>query len=114
LRAGLFSPVSRQPRRHSDHADLQAAIDHGVTVAEVTYCNSISVSEHVVMMILSLVRNYIPSYQWGFYGGNSLRKTMPRRTKLCYGCRRGTIFLHGARHQPHDRQHEALDPEGPA
>ena len=23
----------------SDHADLQAAIDHGVTVAEVTYSN---------------------------------------------------------------------------
>jgi Protein of unknown function (DUF3309) len=21
----------------------------------------------------------------GFYGGNSLRKAMPRRTKLCYG-----------------------------
>ncbi len=48
----------------SDHTDLQAAIDRGITVAEVTYCNSISVSEHVVMMILSLVRNYIPSYQW--------------------------------------------------
>ena len=48
----------------SDHVDLQAAIDRGITVAEVTYCNSISVSEHVVMMILSLVRNYIPSYQW--------------------------------------------------
>src|SRR5678810_1226352 len=44
----------------SDHTDLQAAIDRGVTVAEVTYCNSISVAEHVVMMILSLVRNYIP------------------------------------------------------
>ena len=29
-----------------------------------TYCNSISVSEHAVMMILSLVRNYLPSYQW--------------------------------------------------
>ena len=43
---------------------MQAAIDHKITVAEVTYCNSISVSEHVVMMILSLVRNYIPSYQW--------------------------------------------------
>jgi len=28
-------------------------------VAEVTYSNSISVSEHVVMMILGLVRNYI-------------------------------------------------------
>src|SRR5437762_5999255 len=45
----------------SDHTDLQAAIDRKVTVAEVTYCNSISVAEHVVMMILSLVRNYIPS-----------------------------------------------------
>jgi formate dehydrogenase len=48
----------------SDHVDLQAAIERRLTVAEVTYCNSISVSEHVVMMILSLVRNYIPSYQW--------------------------------------------------
>jgi len=48
----------------SDHVDLQAAMDRGMTVAEVTYCNSISVSEHVVMMILGLVRNYIPSYEW--------------------------------------------------
>ncbi len=48
----------------SDHTDLQAAMDRGITVAEVTYCNSISVSEHVVMMILALVRNYLPSYQW--------------------------------------------------
>src|SRR5580704_12285123 len=48
----------------SDHVDLQAAMTRGITVAEVTYCNSISVAEHVVMMILSLVRNYIPSYQW--------------------------------------------------
>ena len=46
----------------SDHVDLQAAIERGITVAEVTYCNSISVAEHVVMMILSLVRNYLPSY----------------------------------------------------
>ncbi len=48
----------------SDHVDLQAAIDRGLTVAEVTYCNSNSVAEHVVMAILALVRNYIPSYQW--------------------------------------------------
>ncbi|MBA3359536.1 MAG: NAD-dependent formate dehydrogenase [Thermoleophilaceae bacterium] len=47
----------------SDHVDLDAAIAHGITVAEVTYSNSISVSEHVVMMILALVRNYIPSHQ---------------------------------------------------
>src|ERR1700682_6366974 len=53
----------------SDHTDLQAAIDRGITVAEVTYCNSISVSEHLVMMILALVRNYIPSYQWVVQGG---------------------------------------------
>jgi formate dehydrogenase len=48
----------------SDHVDLQAAMERGLTVAEVTYSNSISVSEHVVMMILSLVRNYIPSHEW--------------------------------------------------
>jgi len=48
----------------SDHVDLNAAMKNGITVAEVTYCNSISVAEHVVMMILSLVRNYIPSYEW--------------------------------------------------
>src|SRR6478752_775131 len=53
----------------SDHVDLQAAMERGVTVAEVTYSNSISVSEHVVMMILSLVRNYIPSYGWVVKGG---------------------------------------------
>jgi formate dehydrogenase len=53
----------------SDHVDLQAAIDRAITVAEVTYSNSISVSEHAVMMILALVRNYIPSYQWVVKGG---------------------------------------------
>ena len=53
----------------SDHVDLQAAMERGITVAEVTYCNSISVSEHVVMMILAQVRNYIPSYQWVVNGG---------------------------------------------
>jgi Lactate dehydrogenase and related dehydrogenases len=35
----------------SDHVDREAAIERGVTVAEVTYSNSISVSEHVVMMM---------------------------------------------------------------
>ncbi|CDR34829.1 NAD-dependent formate dehydrogenase [Criblamydia sequanensis] len=48
----------------SDHVDLQAAIDRGITVTEITYCNSIGVAEHIVMMILALIRNYIPSYQW--------------------------------------------------
>jgi len=47
----------------SDHVALQSAIEKGITVTEVTYCNSVSVAEHVVMMILSLVRNYLPSHQ---------------------------------------------------
>jgi formate dehydrogenase len=42
----------------SDHVDLDAARRRNITVAEVTYSNSISVAEHPVMMILSLVRNY--------------------------------------------------------
>jgi formate dehydrogenase len=48
----------------SDHVDLQAAMDRNITVAEVTFSNSISVAEHVVMMVLSQVRNYLPSHQW--------------------------------------------------
>jgi formate dehydrogenase len=48
----------------SDHVDLQAAMEKNITVAEVTYCNSISVAEHTVMMVLSLVRNYLPSHEW--------------------------------------------------
>jgi formate dehydrogenase len=66
----------------SDHVDLKAAIDAGVTVAEVTYCNSISVSEHVVMMILSLVRNYIPSYQWVVKGGWNIADCVSRSYDL--------------------------------
>jgi formate dehydrogenase len=61
----------------SDHVDLQAAIDHRITVAEVTYCNSISVAEHVVM-ILGLVRNYIPSYQWVVKGGWNIADCVAR------------------------------------
>jgi formate dehydrogenase len=62
----------------SDHVDLQAAIDNGITVAEVTYCNSISVAEHVVMMILSLVRNYLPSYGWVTKGGWNIADCVER------------------------------------
>jgi formate dehydrogenase len=62
----------------SDHVDLQAAAERGLTVAEVTYCNSISVSEHVVMMILALVRNYIPSYQTVVDGGWNIADCVQR------------------------------------
>src|ERR1700728_5301894 len=53
----------------SDHVDLNAAIAGGVTVAEVTFCNSISVAEHAVMQILALVRNFVPSHDWITKGG---------------------------------------------
>src|SRR5580704_6123240 len=66
----------------SDHVDLQAAIQKGITVAEVTYSNSISVSEHVVMMILSLVRNYIPSYKWVIDGGWNIADCVARSYDL--------------------------------
>ncbi|MCG8597163.1 MAG: NAD-dependent formate dehydrogenase [Kiloniellales bacterium] len=66
----------------SDHVDLQASIERGITVAEVTYCNSISVSEHVVMMILGLVRNYIPSYQWVVKGGWNIADCVTRSYDL--------------------------------
>ena len=66
----------------SDHIDLAAAIEHGITVAEVTYSNSISVSEHVVMMILSLVRNYLPSHQWVLDGGWNIADCVSRSYDL--------------------------------
>lgn len=62
----------------SDHVDLQAAIDRGITVAEVTYCNSNSVAEHVLMQSLSLVRNYIPSYNWVMKGGWNIADCVAR------------------------------------
>ncbi len=66
----------------SDHVDLDAAIDSGVTVAEVTFCNSISVAEHVVMMILSQVRNYLPSYQTVLDGGWNIADCVQRSYDL--------------------------------
>jgi formate dehydrogenase len=66
----------------SDHVDLQAAIDAGLTVTEVTYSNSISVSEHVVMMILGLVRNYIPSHDWVVHGGWNIADCVERSYDL--------------------------------
>ncbi|HLM87117.1 MAG TPA: NAD-dependent formate dehydrogenase [Solirubrobacteraceae bacterium] len=74
----------------SDHVDLQAAIEHGLTVAEVTYSNSISVAEHVVMMILALVRNYIPSYQWVIDGGWNIADCVSRSYDL-EGMQVGTV-----------------------
>jgi formate dehydrogenase len=47
----------------SDHIDLNAAVDHKIQVLEVTGSNVTSVAEHVVMDILTLVRNFIPAHE---------------------------------------------------
>jgi formate dehydrogenase len=74
----------------SDHTDLQAASERGVTVAEVTYSNSNSVAEHVVMMVLALVRNYIPSYNWVIKGGWNIADCVERSYDL-EGMHVGTV-----------------------
>jgi formate dehydrogenase len=74
----------------SDHVDLEAAIKHGITVAEVTGSNSISVAEHAVMMILALVRNYLPAYEWVKRGGWNIADCVERSYDL-EGMHVGTV-----------------------
>eukprot|EP01123_Difflugia_compressa_P012230 TRINITY_DN5159_c0_g1_i1.p1 TRINITY_DN5159_c0_g1~~TRINITY_DN5159_c0_g1_i1.p1 ORF type:complete len:415 (-),score=82.60 TRINITY_DN5159_c0_g1_i1:51-1295(-) len=74
----------------SDHVDLDAAIKKKITVAEITFCNSISVAEHVVMHILALVRNYIPSYKTVVDGGWNIADCVSRAYDL-EGMHVGTI-----------------------
>lgn len=74
----------------SDHVDLKAASEHGITVAEVTFSNSVSVAEHVVMMVLSLVRNYLPSHQIANNGGWNIADCVARSYDL-EGMHFGTI-----------------------
>jgi len=47
----------------SDHVDLAAARDRGITVAEITGSNVVSVAEHAVMQILILLRNFLGGYK---------------------------------------------------
>ena len=66
----------------SDHVDLNAAIAGNITVAEVTFCNSISVAEHAVMQILALVRNFLPSHDWVTNGGWNIADSVERAYDL--------------------------------
>jgi formate dehydrogenase len=74
----------------SDHVDLQAAMDRGITVTEVSYSNSISVAEHVVMLILALVRNYLPAHQVVLDGGWNIADCVSRSYDL-EGMQVGTV-----------------------
>ena len=62
----------------SDHVDLQAAMDHKIDVVEVTYCNSRSVAEHIVMMIVSMVRDYHSQYAIVNNGGWNIADAVQR------------------------------------
>lgn len=66
----------------SDHVDLATAIDRGITVAEVTYSNSIGVAEHTVMQVLALVRDYIPQYKIVVDGGWNIADAAKRSYDL--------------------------------
>ena len=66
----------------SDHFDLAAAAERNITVAEITGSNVVSVAEHVVMQILALVRNYIPSYKEVIEGGWDIGKVAARAHDL--------------------------------
>ena len=66
----------------SDHIDLEAARKANLTVAEVTYANSISVAEHAVMMILSLVRDYLPQHEMAKKGGWAIADCVKRSYDL--------------------------------
>ncbi|MFK0569692.1 NAD-dependent formate dehydrogenase [Endozoicomonas sp.] len=62
----------------SDHVDLQAAMEHGITVCEVTFSNSIGVAEHAVMMILNMVRDFIPQHEYAKNGGWNIADCVKR------------------------------------
>ena len=74
----------------SDHVDLQAAMDHKVDVVEVTFCNSRSVAEHIVMMILSLVRDYHNQHKIINEGGWNIADAVHRSYDL-EGMHVGTV-----------------------
>ncbi|MCI4337410.1 MAG: formate dehydrogenase, partial [Thermoplasmata archaeon] len=66
----------------SDHFDLAAAGERGLTVAEITGSNVVSVAEHVIMQILALVRNFIPGYLEVVQGGWDIAKVAARSHDL--------------------------------
>jgi len=66
----------------SDHVDLGEAAERGITVAEITGSNTVSVAEHAVMQILALVRNFVPAYKDIVEGGWSVGEIAARSHDL--------------------------------
>lgn len=66
----------------SDHVDLKTAIERDITVAEVTYSNSIAVAEHTVMQVLALVRDFVRQHDISREGGWNIADAVQRSYDL--------------------------------
>ncbi|KAJ4729201.1 Formate dehydrogenase, mitochondrial [Melia azedarach] len=84
----------------SDHIDLNAAAAAGLTVAEVTGSNVVSVAEDELMRILILVRNFLPGYhqvingEWNVAGIAYRAYDLEGKTVGTVGCGRiGRLLL---------------------
>jgi formate dehydrogenase len=76
----------------SDHVDLGEAAERGITVAEITGSNTVSVAEHAVMQVLALVRNFVPAYKDIVDGGWSIGEIAVRSHDL----EEKTVGIYGA------------------
>nr|KAJ0222552.1 hypothetical protein LSAT_V11C200083620 [Lactuca sativa] len=84
----------------SDHVDLKAAAAAGLTVAEVTGSNTVSVAEDELMRILILVRNFLPGHHqvisgdWNVAGIAHRAYDLEGKTVGTVGCGRiGRLLL---------------------
>ncbi|KAJ0054271.1 hypothetical protein Pint_02705 [Pistacia integerrima] len=84
----------------SDHIDLPAAAAAGLTVAEVTGSNVVSVAEDELMRILILLRNFLPGYhqiingEWNVAGVSYRAYDLEGKTVGTVGCGRiGRLLL---------------------
>ncbi|WP_053386357.1 NAD-dependent formate dehydrogenase [Leucobacter japonicus] len=66
----------------SDHVDLKTAIERDITVAEVTYSNSIAVAEHTVLQVLALVRDFVRQHDIVRDGGWNIADAVQRSYDL--------------------------------
>merc|ERR1712093_452031 len=63
---------------------MGAAMDNKIDVVEVTFCNSRSVAEHIVMMIVSLVRDYHNQHRIVNEGGWKLPDAVEKELNLTF------------------------------
>nr|CAB3450828.1 unnamed protein product [Digitaria exilis] len=99
----------------SDHVDLAAAAAAGLTVAEVTGSNTVSVAEDQLMRVLVLVRNFLPGHrqavagEWDVAGVAHRARDLEGKTVATVGAGRiGRLLLRrlkpfGCRLLYHDR-----------